>query len=98
MAQTGCDVLELDHLNDLSRSLPIIAGRNCVFGNIDPSSVLTQGNRQTVLAACRTVLETAKRLTHRFVLCPGCLAHSTTPGENIRAMTEAAMLWGRRDY
>ena len=97
MVQTGSDILELDHLNDLSRSLPIIANRSCVFGNIDPSSVLAQGNRQTVLDACRSVLETAKRLTNRFVLCPGCLANSNTPEENIRAMTEAAALWGQRE-
>lgn len=97
MVQTGSDILELDHLNDLSRSLPIIGDRSCVFGNIDPSSVLTFGTRQTVLDACRDVLETAKRLTQRFVLCPGCLANSTTPGENMRAMTEASELWGWRE-
>lgn len=97
MARTGCDILELDHLNDLSQSLPKIADRSCVFGNIDPSSVLTMGNRQTVLDACRNVLETARRLTRRFVLCPGCLVNSNTPDENVRAMTEAAKMWGMRE-
>ena len=97
MTQTGSDVLELDHLNDLSRSLPAIADRSCVFGNIDPSSILTLGNRQTVLDACKAVLQTAKRLTRRFVLCPGCLVNSTAPEENVRAMTEAAKRWGWRE-
>ena len=37
MVAAGAEVLELDHLNDMDRSFGIVAGRCCVFGNIDPS-------------------------------------------------------------
>ena len=40
MVTTGCEVLELDHHNDLDRSFGVVANRSCVFGNLDPSSVL----------------------------------------------------------
>ncbi len=95
MTMTGSDVLELDHWNDLGRSLQIVANRASVWGNIDPSSVLSQGTPEQVLEASRQVLETAKALTNRFVLCPGCLANADVPPANIQAMTDAAARWGR---
>jgi uroporphyrinogen decarboxylase len=94
MIATGCDVLELDHWNDLARSLNVVANRTCIFGNIDPSAVLSQGSKDEVLAACRSVVELAKARTWNFALCPGCLANSDVPPENIQAMTEAARRWG----
>jgi MtaA/CmuA family methyltransferase len=44
MVATGAAALELDHLNDLPRSLDRIAGGTCVWGNIDPTDVLSQGS------------------------------------------------------
>ncbi len=98
MVNTGCEVLELDHLNDLERSLRVIRHRTCVWGNIDPSSVLSQGSRLEVLDASRRVVELAKRLTWKFVLCPGCLANADVPPENMQAMTDAALAWGQYDH
>ena len=94
MVATGCEVLELDHHNDLDRSFGIVANRSCVFGNIDPSSVLFSGTPVTVMEKCHAVLESAKRHSARFVLCPGCLVMGNTPSENIRAMTDAAKEYG----
>jgi uroporphyrinogen decarboxylase len=93
MATTGCEVLELDHLNDIVRSIDQVAGRACIFGNIDPA-LLSLGSSEEVLEACRPVLESAVARTNRFVLCPGCLANSDVPAANIRAMTVAAHRWG----
>jgi uroporphyrinogen decarboxylase len=96
MVQTGCEVLELDHYSDLSLSLETIASRCCVFGNIDPGAVLSQGRVEDVLEACRVAIEAAKPRTRRFVLCPGCLANGDVPAANIAAMTQAAHTWGQR--
>ena len=97
MVDTGSDVLELDHLNDIDRSFGIVANRCCVFGNIDPSSVLYSGTPALVLEKCRAAIESAKRHHARFVLCPGCLVMSVTPPENLRAMTTAAKEFGQLD-
>ena len=97
MVGTGCEVLELDHLNDLERSLRVVRHRTCIWGNIDPSTVLSQGSRIEVLDASRRVLELAKKLTWKFVLCPGCLANSDVPPGNMQAMTDAALAWGQYD-
>jgi MtaA/CmuA family methyltransferase len=97
MVTTGCEVLELDHKNDLDRSFGIIANRSCVFGNIDPSSVLFSGTPELVKDKCRAVIESAQRHKARFVLCPGCLVMGTTPPENMQAMTDAAREYGTWD-
>lgn len=94
MVATGSEVLELDHHNDMDRSFKIIANRCCVFGNIDPSSVLYSGTPNFVREKCREVIESAKLRHARFVLCPGCLVMATTPPENVRAMTAAAREFG----
>lgn len=95
MVATGCEVLELDHENDIVRSLQIVANRASVWGNINPA-LLSTGSASEVREACRPVLEAAVNMTDRFVLCPGCLANADVPPENIRAMTEAASEWGTR--
>ena len=95
MVKTGAEILELDHLNDLPRSLATIANRCCVFGNIDPSAVLYQGTPSFVKDQCRQAIVSARRRNARFVLCPGCLVMANTPPENVQAMTEAAAEFGR---
>jgi MtaA/CmuA family methyltransferase len=97
MVATGSEVLELDHHNNIDRSLGIVANRCCVFGNIDPSSVLFSGTPEYVREECRKVLEAALNHRARFVLCPGCLVMGTTPPENIHAMTDAAREYGHWD-
>ena len=97
MVETGCDVLELDHYNDIAASIEKAGQRCSIWGNLDPSSVLAQGTPERVGKEARRVLEAAVARTWRFVLCPGCLINADTPPENLRAMTAAAERWGRYD-
>jgi uroporphyrinogen decarboxylase len=94
MIDTGSDVLEIDHYNNLEKTLEIAADRTSVWGNLDPSATICFGSRDTVFEQSRLAIETGKRLSKRFVLCPGCLVNSNTPTENVRAMTEAALEFG----
>jgi uroporphyrinogen decarboxylase len=90
MADTGAEVLELDHWNDLEATFKAIGQRSCVFGNLDPSSVLFQGTPELVMEKSLEAIRIARRAGGRFVLCPGCTVGANTPPENIRAMSEAA--------
>ncbi|MFZ2655575.1 MAG: uroporphyrinogen decarboxylase family protein, partial [Victivallales bacterium] len=95
MVDTGAEVLELDHFNSLDTSFSLIKKRSCVFGNIDPSSVLCLGSKELVREKCREAILTAKKHKASFVLCPGCLVMANTPPENVRAMTDAAIEYGQ---
>ena len=90
MVQTGCEVLELDHYNDLDHTFQVVQNRACVFGNIDPASVICFGSVDEVKAKCREAIEIAIKHQARFVLCPGCLVNANTPPQNIAAMSEVA--------
>ena len=95
MVETGCDVLELDHLNNIEKSLQFIDGKSSVWGNLDPSSMISFGTPEMILAESKKIMEAAKKYAkNRFVLCPGCLVNSDAPPENIQAMTDAAMKFG----
>lgn len=95
MAATGAEILELDHLNDLERSFQTVANRACIFGNIDPSSVLAHGDADCVKSHCKKAILDAKRHNARFVLGPGCLMMGNTPPENVRAMVKSAVEFGQ---
>ena len=90
MADTGAEVLELDHWNHLEATFQQLGPRVCVFGNLDPSSVLVQATAQVVRETSRQAIASARRAGGRFVLCPGCTVGANTPPENIAAMTLAA--------
>jgi len=95
MVKTGCDVLELDHLNNIENSLQKINGESSVWGNLDPSSMISFGTPDMILAESKKIIEAAKKYAkNKFVLCPGCLVNSDAPPENMQAMTDAVMRYG----
>lgn len=94
MVDTGAEVLELDHWNDLPATLAKTAQRTCVFGNLDPAAVLAHGTEKLVMAKSREVIVAARQAQARFVLCPGCTVMANTPPQNVAAMTKAAKEFG----
>ena len=96
MVATGAEVLELDHLNDMDRSFGIVARRCCVFGNIDPSSVLHYGHSRPRPGKMPRGHGTAKRHQARSSCAPAVWLMATTPPENVQAMTDAARECGQR--
>jgi uroporphyrinogen decarboxylase len=82
MAQTGCDVLDLDWMVPLDDARAAIGPGVTIAGNFDPAAVLLQGTPQDVADAARRNIELAGP---RFILQPGCEVPPGTPEENIRA-------------
>jgi len=87
-AETGVDIIEVDHKVDLAYARSVIGERACVIGNVDPVTVLLQGTPDTVCAAATSCLELAS--DGRYVLGSGCVVPRYTPFENVRAMVETA--------
>jgi uroporphyrinogen decarboxylase len=96
MAATGAEILELDHWNDLEATFKAIPQQTCVFGNLDPASVLAQGTAELVRQRSLKAIEIARRADGRLILCPGCTVGANTPPENVRAMSDAARQTGNR--
>lgn len=87
-AETGADVIEVDHKVDLATARTIVGDRSCVIGNVDPVTVLLQGTPEQVRAASEQCLATGSG--GRYILGSGCVVPRITPLENVRAMVQAA--------
>lgn len=89
MMGTGADVLEIDHLVDLTQACQLVGPEITLWGNLDPVSVLAQGNVAQVAQAARQALATVAACGHRrFVLSSGCTLAVETPAENLEAMLQ----------
>ena len=89
MANTGADVLELDHCNDFAEVKRQLGSNVCVEGNLDPTGVLLQGSPELVREKSTELIRLAG--THGgLILSSGCEVPRGTPSANILAMVDAA--------
>ncbi|MFC2156375.1 uroporphyrinogen decarboxylase family protein [Acidobacteriota bacterium] len=84
MAESGADILEIDHLVGLDQACQKVPPEITLWGNIDPVSVLELGDPETVLNTIRQTVETIRgHGRNRFVLSSGCTVTPCTPQENL---------------
>jgi uroporphyrinogen decarboxylase len=91
MAESGADVLEFDHQVRLKDAYGMVGDKVALWGNIDPVSVLLQGDPEGIQRSVRDVLAEAESTgCQRFVLSSGCTLAPHTPSENLRAFFTAS--------
>jgi MtaA/CmuA family methyltransferase len=82
MAETGCDIIDVDWMVPLDEARTAVGPGVTLAGNFDPSAILLQGTPQDVADAARRNIEMGGQ---RFILQPGCEVPPGTPEPNIRA-------------
>ena len=90
MAKTGADILEIDAKVDLSDARKLIGSGLTLMGNLEPTTVLFQGNPELVRKESAYCLESLNGLHGGFILGSGCEVVPGTPAENLKAMVEAS--------
>lgn len=88
-ADTGADIVEIDHKVDLAYAKEAIGDRTCIMGNVDTVSALLLGTPDDVRQASLTCIEKAGH-DGAYVLGSGCMVSRDTPVENVRAMVDVA--------
>jgi MtaA/CmuA family methyltransferase len=86
MAESGADIIDVDHLADLKTAVEKIGGKALVCGNFDPVSVLLEGDVETVKGNVRRCLEIGG---DNIIVSAGCEVPKFTPVENMKAVAEA---------
>ncbi len=87
MADTGADVLELDHAVNIGEACCIVGPEIALWGNLDPIGVLAQGTPELVRRKVAETLQTVKAANHqRFALSSGCTLAIETPPDNLDAL------------
>lgn len=86
MAESGADVLEIDHKVNLEKACPTVKPNVAIWGNLDPVNLLAQGSPLQVRETARHAVQTVKAAGRkRFVLSSGCTLAMETPEENLDA-------------
>ena len=93
-AQFDIDALSLDETVDLETARKILGDEFCIFGNVNPSATLTLGTPEDVRRESLECIRKAGR-NGAFILASGCVCPGLVKSENIAAMVDAAVDYGR---
>ncbi|HOW63855.1 MAG TPA: uroporphyrinogen decarboxylase family protein [Verrucomicrobiota bacterium] len=87
MAESGADVLEIDHQVDLAHACRMVSPQLTLWGNLDPVSLLANGTAAEIRQAALQAIAIARAYgRRRFVLSSGCTLAMETPEENLDAL------------
>jgi MtaA/CmuA family methyltransferase len=89
MAKLDYCSFELDYRTDAAQAKKVAGVGHVLWGNIDPSGVLTLGTPDQVRQKTRDLISRWKP-GGKFILNSGCAMPATTPPENIRVFIETA--------
>ena len=95
-ALTGTNLIDIDWMVDISEAIEQEGIRNAKItarGNLNPAGVLLSKNPQDVLNESRRLIE-ANKTKGRFILSAGCNMSPASLPDNLRAMVQAAEIFG----
>ena len=85
IASLNIDVLDVDHMVDLTQVRKIVGSRTAIAGNLDPVQGVFRSDPETIRNRVRELYEIAG---NPFMVNAGCEIPSRTPVENLRALCE----------
>ena len=88
-AQTGADVIEVDHAVDLATAKRVVGTRTALMGNVQTVTELLRGDRDTIRAAAQRCIDLGGA-GGGFVLGSGCIVPRHTPLVNLQEMIRVA--------
>lgn len=83
MRRLGCDIVDLDHVVPLAEARARMGPDQVLLGNIDPVTVLRDGNPVSITEA---ISECHRQAGPRYIVGAGCEVPRDTPAENLRAL------------
>lgn len=88
-AETGADIVEIDHKVDLAFAKKLIGDKTCLLGNVDTVSALFLGTPDMVREVSENCISKAAK-GGAYMLGSGCMTPRNTPIENMQAMVDVA--------
>ncbi len=89
VAQTGADIIDLDHMVDMKKAIEAFPQEIAITGNFDPVSVLLQSDIDGIKKAVRDCIEIAG--DRRYLVSAGCEVAKDTPPENLLAVHQVLL-------
>ncbi len=91
MAETGFDGLSIEEKVDMAEAKEIVGKRARLVGNVSAATTLLSGSPQQVIEEAKKALQAGVD-----VLAPGCGLAPHTPLENVKALVEVALQYGKQ--
>ena len=89
MADTGADVLELDHQVSIEDASIVCGPNMALWGNLDPVGLLLSAMPEEIAEATTQLLDQIRRSSHRrFIASSGCTLAPGTPAENLKSLID----------
>ncbi len=85
IADLGVDILDVDHMVEMSTVRAAVGNRVAISGNMDPVTVVRSGAPATIKNA---ILNAYEKVGNPYMVNAGCEIPSGTPTENLRALCE----------
>jgi MtaA/CmuA family methyltransferase len=83
IGRLGCDIVDLDSMVPISEARQKMGPNAILLGNLNPVTVLKDGDPSEVTAA---ITECHRQAGVRFIVGAGCEVPRGTPPENLRAL------------
>ena len=87
MGKLGCDIVDLDSMAPISEAREKMGPNTILLGNLNPVTVLRNGDPVGVTAA---ITECHRQADTPFIVGAGCEVPRDTPAENVRALSAYA--------
>jgi len=87
IARLDVDMIDIDHLTDLSRARQVLGPDVAILGNYDPVRYLLEGTPEEVFEQSARCHEIAGP---KYVVGPGCEVPPASPAENVHAIVQYA--------
>jgi MtaA/CmuA family methyltransferase len=82
LVQTGADIIDLDWMVPIEKTVELLQPHQVVCGNFDPVNVLMKGTPASIFDAA---LECIQKGQNKLILSPGCEVPVGTPIDNVAA-------------
>lgn len=98
MADTGAGCLSLDDVIDLEEAKHTVGDRVILMGNVKPTATMYLGKPADVARNAKECLKKAYDNPKGYILALGCGFPIDTPTENVHALRDAAIKYGKYPY
>lgn len=94
MVDTGIANLSLDNIDDIGELKEVYGDKVCLIGNVDPVDTIMRGSIEDIYNEARECIRKAHDSKCGFILSTGCDVPIGTKPENIKALMDAARIYG----
>jgi len=83
IAELGVDILDVDHMVDMTAVRKAVGEKVVIAGNLDPVGAILEGSPDSIRESARRIYE---QVGNPYMVAAGCEIPAGTPQENLKAL------------